>query len=374
MNRILRAIVLVVLLFTTALQADEAIPAPAVKFDTLTVGKTTYRQVQVRSVNARTLVIIHAGGLASIRLRDLAPELQAQFHYDPAAETAVDATPVLAPAPVRRAPRVAAVDLARSKFEMLLKNFGQPAVVQTEVDLRPRFFELELGVKDQGRRPSCAVFAVVSALEFQNAELYGHIERFSEEYLLWAVRKTVNRAPPPDPATNDPGAIVEKDEGFSLAEVVSALRAFGIPLQASMPNTFGKKIESIEDPPATTVTEAQNHQHVYVHPLPGRDPATRLNNLVHILNAGIPVPIGLGWPNYRTLRTGYLSTQKPMAGRGHAVTLVGYKSATGRLEDVVFIFKNSWGVDWGQGGYGLVTYGYLYNYMFEAAFLEVQTN
>jgi len=44
-----------------------------------------------------------------------------------------------------------------------------------------------------------------------------------------------------------------------------------------------------------------------------------------------------------------------MADGGHAVTLVGYKSATGRIEDAVFIFKNSYGVDWGQGGYGTAT-------------------
>jgi hypothetical protein len=46
-------------------------------FDSLQVGKTTYLRVLVRSVNARTLLISHAGGLASIRLRDLPPDLQA---------------------------------------------------------------------------------------------------------------------------------------------------------------------------------------------------------------------------------------------------------------------------------------------------------
>ncbi|MEI6108231.1 MAG: C1 family peptidase, partial [Opitutae bacterium] len=57
---------------------------------------------------------------------------------------------------------------------------------------------------------------------------------------------------------------------------------------------------------------------------------------------------------------------------GHAVTLVGYKSGTGRLEDAVFIFKNSWGADWGQGGYGMVTYGYLSQHLNDAVLLEVQ--
>ena len=61
-----------------------------------------------------------------------------------------------------------------------------------------------------------------------------------------------------------------------------------------------------------------------------------------------------------------------MPGEGHAVTLVGYSSSTGRLEDTVFVFKNSWGPNWGQGGYGTVTYGYLNQHLAEAIVLEVQ--
>ncbi|MBI3885417.1 MAG: hypothetical protein HY302_06775, partial [Opitutae bacterium] len=72
------------------------------------------------------------------------------------------------------------------------------------------------------------------------------------------------------------------------------------------------------------------------------------------------------------LRTGYLSAQKPVPGAGHAVTLVGYQTATGRIEDAVFVFKNSWGAEWGQGGYGTVTYHYLNRHLHDAVILEVQ--
>lgn len=347
---------------------------PGAKLDSLTVGKTIYQGVVVRSINARTLMITHAGGMASLRLRDLSPELQLAFNYDPAAEAAAEKS---APAtPSTKAPIKAVTPITNAnieKFEKLLKEFGQPASVRAEVDLRPKFFALELSVKNQGRRPSCAIFAIVSALEYQNAELNGRVEKFSEEYLIWAVRKSVQRAPlASNGTTTDPSSKDDKDDGFTLAEVVSALRSYGIPLQASMPNTFGKNAGEISDPPQATIAEAKNHQHIYFHPLPGRDHATRINNAVHALNAGIPVSIGLGWPNYHTLRNAYLSKQKPPPNSGHAVTLVGYKSSTGRLEDAVFIFKNSWGVDWGQGGYGTATYEYLNNYLNDAVVLEVQ--
>lgn len=348
-------------------------PAAGTRIDSLTVGDNTYRQVQVRSVSARTVMITHSSGMASIRLRDLSPEWQTRFHYDPVAEAAADeAAKSTAVAPVspstHQAKRVDADNA--SKLDALLRKFGQPAAVQPAVDLRPKFFQLELGVKNQGRRPSCAIFAVVSALEFQNAEVSGHVEKFSEEYLTWAVRKTVQRLPAAGTA-EVAAAAEDKDDGFTLSEVVAALRAYGIPLQSSMPNTFGRKIDSIEDPPIPIISEARSHQRVFVHHLPGRDAATRLNNIVQALNAGVPVAVGMGWPNYRSIRTGYLSGQKPTGG--HAVTLVGYTSATGRIEDAVFIFKNSWGVDWGQGGYGTATYGYLSSNLGDAVLLEVQT-
>jgi C1A family cysteine protease len=139
-----------------------------------------------------------------------------------------------------------------------------------------------------------------------------------------------------------------------------------------MPYHYGENPAALEPPPPEIIKEARSHQRVAVVNLPGRDAATRLNNLVQALNAGFPVTVGMAWPNYRTLSSAYLSTQKPMAGAGHAVTVVGYQSGTGRIEDAVFTFKNSWGVSWGRGGYGMVTYGYLSHYLDEAVLLEVQ--
>jgi hypothetical protein len=349
--------------------AAEPAFGPGSKIESLTVGTTTYRQVQVRSVNARTVMITHAGGMASIHLHDLSPEWQARFLYDPAAEAAAEESARNAPVPVIGRSKPTTVK-AISKFDALLQSFGQPAAILPEIDLRPKFFELELGVKNQGRRPSCAVFAIVSALEFQNAGLTGKVERFSEEYLIWAVRRTTHRMPPPGSAQGNPTG-EEQDEGFALSEVVSALRAYGIPTQASMPNTFGKRIEAITDPPPAVVQEASSHQRVFVHEVPGRGGATRINNIVQSLNAGLPVPVGVNWPAGRIIN-GYLSSQKGVPGNGHAVTLVGYKSASGRMEDAYFLFKNSWGPAWGQGGYGTVTYDYLSSCLQDAVLLEVQ--
>ncbi len=354
---------------------------PGARLDSLPVGQVIYRDVVIRSINARTVVFTHSGGMTSLRLRDLAPEWQARFGYNARADSAAEASLNAAAAASAARAATAAANAERvsrvprtpatSKFDEVIREFGQPVTIESDVDLRPKFFQLELGVKNQGRRPSCAVFAVVSALEFENAELAGKPERFSEEYLVWATRKTIQRpadagGPPPDAEAED------ADAGFALLEVVSALRGYGIPLQSSMPNTYDGPMGAITEPPPEIIDEARTHQRVFIHLLPGRDNATRLSNLVHVLNAGIPVPVGLGWPYFRSVRGGYLSAQPAMPGASHAVTLVGYRCPTHRLEDVVFIFKNSWGMSWGQGGYGFVTYPYLLQHLNSAVLIEVQ--
>ena len=50
----------------------------------------------------------------------------------------------------------------------------------------------------------------------------------------------------------------------------------------------------------------------------------------------------------------------------HAVSLVGYENPTGRWEDVVYLFKNSWGPQWGSSGYGRITAPYLATNLYAA--------
>ena len=333
-------------------------------FPVLQVGATTYHDVRVRSVTVRSLVITHHDGLGSIRLRDLSPDLQKAFGYSPEAEATADAAAKAPPSVIVRKPS-APKRPAPSKFDTLLRQFSQPPEIRPEVDLRPRFTELGLYAKNQGRRPSCAVFAVVGALEFQNAELLGHPEKLSEEYLIWASRKILGRNRPVS-VSADTG---DEDEGFALGEVVAALRTYGIPLEDSMPDTLGRKMQDIAEPSPALIEEARRHCHVAVYPVPQTD---LIGNLVQSLNVGVPVVVGMKWPHYAASQAGYLSRQQPMLGSGHAVTLVGYHCSTQSLDDVVFLFKNSWGVQWGAAGFGQATTEYLKANLTSAVILEVQ--
>jgi hypothetical protein len=331
-------------------------------------------------------MIQHEGGIASLRLRDLPPDLQQRFGYNPDAAAAEAETQkaTRAVAEKVRQEQLAAQKKAHAargasrahapqdetKFDQLLRTFGQLPEIKDKVDLRTRYNELGLWIKNQGARPSCSVFAIVSALEFQSAEIHGTAERFSEEYLLWATRKTLNRAPVV--LGNAPVSENQEsaDEGFALTEVVTALRTYGIPARDRVPNRFSGA--TIEEPPQEIITEARSSRRVSVHILPGRDGATLAANAIQALNAGLPVPIGMAWPVEYNWRTGYLDKQRVHPNGGHAVTLVGYTSKSGRLEDTVFTFKNSWGTRWGIDGYGTATYEFLRNNLHSAILLELQ--
>lgn len=348
-----------------------------VQLEQLEVRGRIYRNVEVRQVNARSLVFVHQGGLTSVALRDLSPELQARFDYSPEAEEAARMEAERQRERVQI--RVEREHLRRNarlqeeaRFDRLLPRLSDPPELRREVDLRSRF--AGLGVKDQGRRPSCSVFAVVSALEYQTALLVGEPEKLSEEYLIWATRRVTQR-PGLGGALETGETEVQdnwRDEGFSLGEVITALRAYGIPLQASMPNTFGSRVAAIAAPPPEVVEEARSRRRVYIQLLNSRETVSQIVAATHALNADVPVVIGVRWPHPNTLRAGVLTVQSPLGDYAHAVTLVGYTCATGRLEDAMFIFKNSYGVRWGQGGYGRVSFEYLRKNLLGAILLEVQ--
>jgi C1A family cysteine protease len=66
-----------------------------------------------------------------------------------------------------------------------------------------------------------------------------------------------------------------------------------------------------------------------------------------------------------------LRDQQPLQHAAHAVTLVGYRCPSGRPADAVFIFRNSYGVNWGLGGCAFVAASYLQRNLTAAFYLTL---
>lgn len=345
---------------------------------TLTIGKRTYEEVRVGSRDSRSVFFRHRGGIGSARLRDLPPDAQARLGFDP--ETAPPEPPPPAP-PRRSAPAEAASPAAArarppaasAKLDELFLAYDQAPELRPRQTLQPDFIRFGLVVKNQGRRPSCAVYAVVSALEFQNARLSGSIEKLSEEYLIWATRRSLGLSGPGTALLRDPASgDFAEDAGFTLPSVIAGLQTYGIPLYDDMRNQPGLAAAAVPEPPPEVVARARDRRRVFISPLPGHEPAVVIPRIIHALNAELPVPLGLLWPHENSIRAGVLMAQQAIPGVGHAVTVVGYECPSGTLEDTVFIFKNSYGPRWGQGGYGRVSYAYLAKNLLDAYVLDVR--
>lgn len=358
--------------------AASVLAAAPQSFSQLRVGDAVYQDVRVTDVTPQAVIIVHSRGMSQVQLRDLSAELQQAFGYSAAAEQEYLAATrrkhelAMAKAASARKRRAHqsnnAAAAGSSPVQSALSRFGQAPVIRNEVDLRPEFWRLELGSKNQGRRPSCSVFAVVSALEFQNAQLDGNTDKLSEEYLIWATMQSLGLRDE-QALQYDEDAI---DAGFGLLEVVQALRTYGIPTHDAMPNTYGKSMADIEPPSDEIIEEARRRSKVHAYLITGRDQVTKINNIVHILNEGAPVVIGVQWPVASTLYNApVLSKQKPRDDYAHAVTLVGYRSDKGDPTSLRFVFKNSWGNKWGLNGYGWVTYAYLQQHLHAAVVLDV---
>lgn len=346
-----------------------------------TVGDEVYEEVSVREVNPETVVILHRGGLSSLPLKTLPENLQERFDYDPdkanahreaLAQRAQAAQKRLeALRDSRKAQNRSLQNHSKSKLEDVLSQLDQPLRVAERVDLRERFSEHGLHPRNQGRRPSCSVFAVASAFGFALAE-NGQSGAISEEYLLWSTLQYLRRNPAliqgQDFDGDEPG-----DIGFSLMSVVQAAQWYGAALQKEMPNILGGDYAKIEAPSEELIERSRSRRLLRAARLGGRDAEHQVESIIKVLNAGWPVTIGTRWPSAYTLRRSALvDAQTPLPDYSHAVTLVGYIAPKGDLQDCVFIFRNSWGVRWGMAGHGLISRNYLLEHLLDAIVIDVE--
>ena len=97
----------------------------------------------------------------------------------------------------------------------------------------------------------------------------------------------------------------------------------------------------------------------------------QLNQAINYLDQNTPLATGLLWPkNFKTQQIGGVDVMEvPSAANkwdvvddGHAVALVGYGRGSQFPGGGYFIFRNSWGENWGDHGYGYMPFEYVLKY------------
>lgn len=200
------------------------------------------------------------------------------------------------------------------------------AVLPKLVDLRPGF----PGVYDQGNLGSCTANAACALYAYTSEEQGQHISRPSRLYQYYNSRLIEGT--------------VGYDAGATIRGSFKALNQYGICLEATWPYRVTRYKE---EPPAKCYNFGKNTR-VFEYQRVDQTEAAIKGQLA----AGNPISFGFqvaaSFESDELARTGVYrmpSLNEVMNG-GHCMLLVGYDSYA-----KVYIARNSWGPNWGIGGY-----------------------
>lgn len=197
-------------------------------------------------------------------------------------------------------------------------------------------------IYDQGQLGSCTAQALAAAFDF-NRKKQGHgYMSPSRLFIYWNER--------------DMEGTVDSDAGAMIRDGVKVLAKLGTPREKIWPYDIEKFTVK---PPEVAYTEAEKNQ-ALVYQRIQRPINNRTQDMLLCLSAGYPFVTGFAvyesFESEPVARTGIVPMPSPsesMLG-GHAILVVGYD-----LEKKQFICRNSWGLEWGDGGNFYMPFAYL---------------
>jgi len=213
-------------------------------------------------------------------------------------------------------------------------------VLPEKVDLRSGFAD----VYDQGQLGSCTANALAAAFDFDRHKEGRSHTAPSRLFIYWNERNLEGT--------------VDSDAGAAIRDGVKVLVKLGASPETDWPYDIAKFTDK---PNKKSYEDALKNQLLTYQRIlrPADDP---LHDMLSCLASGYPFVTGISiyesFESEKTARTGIipLPAQDERLIGGHAVVVVGYLQHKKQ-----FICRNSWGVDWGDGGYFYIPYKYLEN-------------
>ena len=210
-----------------------------------------------------------------------------------------------------------------------------PVELPAKVDLTS---QCPAKVYDQGQLGSCTANAIAGAIEFDLLKQKQSDFTPSRLFIYYNERVIEHT--------------VSEDSGAMIRDGIKSVNKQGAPHETLWPYKISKFTQK---PPAKAFTDALLHQAVSYQRV-----KQDLGQMKTVLASGYPFVVGFAvydsFESEEVARTGTV----PMPGQneqmlgGHAVLCCGYDDSTSR-----FIFRNSWGSNWGNKGYFTMPYQYL---------------
>jgi C1A family cysteine protease len=205
------------------------------------------------------------------------------------------------------------------------------------VDLRQ---QCPAEIYDQGQLGSCTANAIAAAFEFDLLK-QGLSDFMPSRWFIYYNERAIE-------------GTVDSDSGAMIRDGIKSVAKQGVCSEDVWPYDVD---EFTRRPPKRCYSEALHHQVTSYQRV-----TQSLDQMRSCLSVGHPFVFGFtvydSFESDEVAQTGVVSMPGPdeaMLG-GHAVLAVGYDDSAAR-----FLVRNSWGPDWGDGGYFTMPYDYLTN-------------
>lgn len=232
----------------------------------------------------------------------------------------------------------------KGSIDPAAKRYGaqrfQSKDLPPKVDLRKHFTAIEA----QGETNSCTANAVAGAYEYIVKRHLGEEAYDASRMFVYYNARAL-----------DPSYGPIEDQGSMIGIAVKGLKEYGVCSEETWPFDQANVNEKPSDPAYEEAAKFLIEDYAVV--------PTDLFAWKHCLAEGYPIVFGLelynSFDQHRT--KGLVPEPTPNEVQreehaGHAMVCVGYSD-----KDEVFIVRNSWGPEWGDGGYCYIPYNYVMN-------------